>query len=53
MLQELSKQNPQLLRLIQDHHAEFLQLINEPIEDLEELVTLVTQSSLLAVRFSS
>ncbi|XP_074583262.1 ubiquitin receptor RAD23b-like [Curcuma longa] len=36
MLQELSKQNPQLLRLIQDHHAEFLQLINEPIEDLEE-----------------
>ncbi|XP_042378159.1 ubiquitin receptor RAD23b-like [Zingiber officinale] len=36
MLQELSKQNPQLLRLIQDHHAEFLHLINEPIEDLEE-----------------
>ncbi|KAG0468643.1 hypothetical protein HPP92_017971 [Vanilla planifolia] len=29
MLQELSKQNPQLLRLIQEHHAEFLQLINE------------------------
>ncbi|XP_077238204.1 rad23 UV excision repair protein family isoform X2 [Tasmannia lanceolata] len=35
MLQELSKQNPQLLRLIQEHHAEFLQLINEPIEDAE------------------
>ncbi|XP_020578531.1 ubiquitin receptor RAD23b-like isoform X2 [Phalaenopsis equestris] len=34
MLQELSKQNPQLLRLIQEHHAEFLQLINEPV-DLE------------------
>lgn len=32
MLQELGKQNPQLLRLIQDHHAEFLQLINEPSE---------------------
>ncbi|KAL9689513.1 hypothetical protein QQ045_009899 [Rhodiola kirilowii] len=32
MLQELGKQNPQLLRLIQDHHAEFLQLINEPPE---------------------
>lgn len=32
MLQELSKQNPQLLRLIQEHHAEFLQLINEPVE---------------------
>ncbi|XP_042488514.1 ubiquitin receptor RAD23b-like isoform X2 [Macadamia integrifolia] len=35
MLQELSKQNPQLLRLIQDHHAEFLQLINEPVEGAE------------------
>ncbi|XP_042498568.1 ubiquitin receptor RAD23b-like isoform X2 [Macadamia integrifolia] len=33
MLQELSKQNPQLLRLIQEHHAEFLQLINEPLEE--------------------
>ncbi|PKU72033.1 Putative DNA repair protein RAD23-1 [Dendrobium catenatum] len=29
MLQELSKQNPQLLRRIQEHHYEFLQLINE------------------------
>ncbi|KAJ4950900.1 hypothetical protein NE237_027732 [Protea cynaroides] len=35
MLQELSKQNPQLLRLIQDHHSEFLQLINEPVEGAE------------------
>ncbi|XP_057966898.1 ubiquitin receptor RAD23b-like isoform X2 [Malania oleifera] len=35
MLQELGKQNPQLLRLIQDHHAEFLQLINEPLEGSE------------------
>ncbi|XP_010268454.1 PREDICTED: ubiquitin receptor RAD23b-like isoform X2 [Nelumbo nucifera] len=35
MLQELSKQNPQLLRLIQEHHAEFLQLINEPLEGSE------------------
>ncbi|RWW84804.1 hypothetical protein BHE74_00006566 [Ensete ventricosum] len=34
MLQELSKQNPELLRLIQEHHAEFLQLINEPIEGI-------------------
>lgn len=32
MLQELSKQNPQLLRLIQENHAEFLQLLNEPAE---------------------
>ncbi|KAF6137869.1 hypothetical protein GIB67_013998 [Kingdonia uniflora] len=35
MLQELSKQNPQLLRLIQEHHAEFLQLINEPVDGAE------------------
>ncbi|KAG8656126.1 ubiquitin receptor RAD23b [Manihot esculenta] len=35
MLQELGKQNPQLLRMIQEHHAEFLQLINEPLEGSE------------------
>ncbi|XP_068647336.1 ubiquitin receptor RAD23b-like [Aristolochia californica] len=35
MLQELSKQNPQLLNLIQEHHAEFLQLLNEPVEGAE------------------
>lgn len=32
MLQELGKQNPQLLGLIQENHAEFLQLINEPVD---------------------
>lgn len=32
MLQELGKQNPQLMRLIQDHQADFLRLINEPVE---------------------
>ncbi|KAK4803267.1 hypothetical protein SAY86_001470 [Trapa natans] len=32
MLQELGKQNPQLLRMIQEHQSEFLQLINEPLE---------------------
>lgn len=32
MLQELGKQNPQLLRLIQEHHQEFLQLVNEPVD---------------------
>ncbi|XP_009797065.1 ubiquitin receptor RAD23b isoform X2 [Nicotiana tabacum] len=32
MLQELGKQNPQLLRMIQEHHQEFLQLINEPVD---------------------
>ncbi|KAJ4710532.1 ubiquitin receptor RAD23c-like [Melia azedarach] len=30
MLQELGKQNPQLVRLIQEHQADFLRLINEP-----------------------
>ncbi|KAM7267861.1 hypothetical protein ACFE04_010027 [Oxalis oulophora] len=32
MLQELGKQNPQLIRLIQDHQADFIRLINEPID---------------------
>ncbi|XP_027344629.1 ubiquitin receptor RAD23b-like isoform X3 [Abrus precatorius] len=35
VLQELGKQNPGLLRLIQEHHAEFLQLINEPVDGSE------------------
>ncbi|KAK1313257.1 putative DNA repair protein RAD23-3 [Acorus calamus] len=35
MLQELGKQNPGLLRLIQEHQAEFLRLINEPVEGAE------------------
>ncbi|KAL8120886.1 hypothetical protein AgCh_017895 [Apium graveolens] len=37
MLQELGKQNPHLMRLIQEHQADFLQLINEPIEGGENL----------------
>ncbi|XP_044468502.1 ubiquitin receptor RAD23c isoform X2 [Mangifera indica] len=32
MLQELGKQNPGLMRLIQEHQADFLRLINEPVE---------------------
>ncbi|KAL9664914.1 hypothetical protein QQ045_020323 [Rhodiola kirilowii] len=32
MLQELGKQNPNLMRLIQEHQAEFHRLINEPVE---------------------
>lgn len=32
MLQELGKQNPQLMRLIQEHQTDFLRLINEPVE---------------------
>ncbi|QCE02187.1 UV excision repair protein RAD23 [Vigna unguiculata] len=35
VLQELGKQNPGLLRMIQEHHGEFLQLINEPVEGSE------------------
>ncbi|XP_010552232.1 PREDICTED: ubiquitin receptor RAD23d-like isoform X2 [Tarenaya hassleriana] len=38
MLQELGKQNPQLMRLIQDHQADFLNLINEPAEGEENLL---------------
>ncbi|KAF7827827.1 ubiquitin receptor RAD23c-like [Senna tora] len=32
MLQELGKQNPHLMRLIQEHQSDFLRLINEPVE---------------------
>ncbi|XP_076893603.1 ubiquitin receptor RAD23b-like isoform X2 [Bidens hawaiensis] len=35
MLQELGKQNPQLLGLIQENHSEFLRLINEPVDASE------------------
>ncbi|KAL0415501.1 UNVERIFIED_CONTAM: Ubiquitin receptor b [Sesamum latifolium] len=35
MLQELGKQNPSILRLIQENQQEFLQLINEPVDDSE------------------
>lgn len=35
VLQELGKQNPGLLRLIDEHHSEFLQLINEPMDGTE------------------
>ncbi|KAL3512009.1 hypothetical protein ACH5RR_024726 [Cinchona calisaya] len=35
MLQELGKQNPQLLRLIEEHHQEFLQLVSEPVDGSE------------------
>lgn len=35
MLQELGKQNPQIMRLIQEHQADFLRLINEPVEGAE------------------
>ncbi|KAJ1278187.1 hypothetical protein BS78_04G059500 [Paspalum vaginatum] len=35
MLQELSKQNHQIIRLIQENHDDFLQLLNEPFEGSE------------------
>ncbi|KAJ6910616.1 ubiquitin receptor RAD23d-like isoform X1 [Populus alba x Populus x berolinensis] len=35
MLQELGKQNPHLMRLIQEHRDDFLRLINEPVESGE------------------
>ncbi|KAF3793936.1 hypothetical protein EJ110_NYTH08892 [Nymphaea thermarum] len=35
MLQELGRQNPQLMRLIQEHQTDFLRLINEPVEGVE------------------
>ncbi|GAB4828881.1 Ubiquitin receptor RAD23c [Ancistrocladus abbreviatus] len=35
MLQELMKQNPNLMRLIQEHQADFVRLINEPFEGEE------------------
>ncbi|KAL3617686.1 hypothetical protein CASFOL_038007 [Castilleja foliolosa] len=36
MLQELGKSNPSLLSLIQENHQEFLQLINEPVDESQE-----------------
>jgi UV excision repair protein RAD23 len=38
LLQELGKQNPQILQLIQDNQDEFLRLINEPAEGDEGYV---------------
>ncbi|XP_074287370.1 ubiquitin receptor RAD23d-like [Silene latifolia] len=32
MLQELGKQNPHVMRLIQEHQEDFLRLMNEPVE---------------------
>ncbi|XP_011022053.1 PREDICTED: ubiquitin receptor RAD23c-like isoform X2 [Populus euphratica] len=38
MLQELGKQNPHLMRFIQEHQDDFLRLINEPVESGEGLL---------------
>ncbi|GER32772.1 Rad23 UV excision repair protein family [Striga asiatica] len=43
MLQELGKQNPQLVRLIQEHQADFLRLINEPVEGSEAISSMLGQ----------
>ncbi|KAI4373287.1 hypothetical protein MLD38_011426 [Melastoma candidum] len=49
MLQELGKQNPHLMRLIQEHQVDFLRLINEPVEGgegniLEQLASSMPQA---------
>jgi hypothetical protein len=36
LLQELGKQNPQVMQLIQENQAEFMRLINEPLEGDED-----------------
>jgi hypothetical protein len=36
LLQELGKQNPQVMQLIQENQAEFMRMINEPLEGDEE-----------------
>jgi UV excision repair protein RAD23 len=41
LLQELGKQNPQILQLIQENQAEFLHLINEPAEGDDEEYVLI------------
>jgi hypothetical protein len=42
LLQELGKQNPQILQLIQDNQDEFLRLINEPAEGDEGYASLMS-----------
>uniref|UniRef100_A0A803LAU3 Ubiquitin receptor RAD23 n=1 Tax=Chenopodium quinoa TaxID=63459 RepID=A0A803LAU3_CHEQI len=44
MLQELGKQNPQLMRLIQEHQSDFLRLINEPVEGEGNLLSQLASS---------
>ncbi|RDX58498.1 Ubiquitin receptor RAD23d, partial [Mucuna pruriens] len=46
MLQELGKQNPQLMQLIQDHQADFLHLLNEPEgeENLQRLASMMPET---------
>ncbi|KAL6566393.1 Ubiquitin receptor RAD23c [Orobanche gracilis] len=43
MLQELGKQNPQLVRQIQEHQGDFLRLINEPMEGGEGISEMLGQ----------
>ncbi|KAL3849512.1 hypothetical protein ACJIZ3_011394 [Penstemon smallii] len=46
MLQELRKQNPSLMRLIQENHQEFLRLINEPVDSSEEDTSVEAQEDM-------
>ena len=45
MLQELGKQNPELLTLINQHQQEFLRIINEPVppEQAEQVSQQIAQ----------
>nr|AFK37577.1 unknown [Lotus japonicus] len=44
MLQELGKQNPHLMQLIQEHQSDFLNLINEPEGEENPLAAGMTQA---------
>ncbi|KAL8531673.1 hypothetical protein ACS0TY_008315 [Phlomoides rotata] len=43
MLQELGKQNPQLVRLIREHQADFVRLLNEPVGGKEGINNILQQ----------
>ncbi|KAI4346868.1 hypothetical protein L6164_007731 [Bauhinia variegata] len=47
MLQELEKQNPNLMQFIQEHQSEFSRFMNEPIEGKEAPAAAVPQSVIL------
>ncbi|WVZ18935.1 hypothetical protein V8G54_006257 [Vigna mungo] len=53
MLQELNKQNPHLMRLIQDHQVDFLRLINEPVKALSTVVHLINRLPSPSISYES
>ena len=52
MLQELSKQNPQLLRLIQENNDEFLQLLNETFEGGDGYVSYLLNLYIVSFKYA-